>query len=188
MTGPGVRLVGALLLGALCLGAPARAVQVGEPAPPFALPEMGGAETVALADLSEKVVVLDFWASWCAPCREALPFYSDLHREFSDRGLVVLAVNVDEDLEDARRFLERLSLAQPTVRDADWQVGRRYGVAVLPASVVIDRRGLVRGRHVGFDAGYAADTRALVLALLAEPAPAPTHGYTGGPDPDKRKR
>lgn len=188
MTGTAARLAGALLLGALCLGLPARAVQVGESAPPFALPEMGGAETVALADLSGKVVLLDFWASWCAPCREALPFYSDLHREFSDRGLVVLAVNVDEDLEDAQRFLEVLALGQPTVRDADWQVGRRYGVAVLPASVVIDRRGIVRGRHVGFDAGYAADTRALVLDLLAEPPPAPPDAYTGGPDPDKRKR
>ncbi len=188
MTGIGVRLAGALLLGVLYVGAPAHAVQVGEPAPPFALPEMDGAETVALADLSGKVVVLDFWASWCAPCREALPFYSGLHREFSDRGLVVLAVNVDVDLEDAPRFLERLSLAQPTVRDADWQVGRRYGVAVLPASVVIDRGGVVRGRHVGFDAGYAADTRALVLDLLAEPLPAPPDEYTGGPDPETRKQ
>ena len=176
MTGTGARLCGALLLAVLYLAAPARAVEVGEPAPPFALPGMGGTETVALADLSGKVVVLDFWASWCAPCREALPFYSDLHRELSDRGLVVLAVNVDEDLEDAQRFLAGRALAQPTIRDADWEVGRRYGVAVLPASVVIDRGGIVRGRHVGFDAGYAADTRALVLDLLAEPASAPPEG------------
>lgn len=176
MSGSGARLAGALLLGVLCLGGPARAVQVGESAPPFALPELGGGETVALADLPGKVVLLDFWASWCAPCREALPFYSDLHRELSDRGLVVLAVNVDEDVEDAQRFLEGRVLAQPTVLDTGWQVGRRYGVAVLPASVVIDRRGIVRGRHVGFDAEYAADMRALVLDLLAEPTPAPPDG------------
>lgn len=188
MTNKGPRLAAALTLAVLCLGAPARAVQVGEPAPPFALPELGGVETVALEDLSGKVVLLDFWASWCAPCREALPFYSDLHRDLSDRGLVVLAVNVDEHVEDAHRFLEGRALAQPMIRDAGWQVGRRYGVAVLPAAVVIDRRGIVRGRHVGFDAGYAADTRALVLELLAEPAAAPAGRYTGGADPGGRPR
>ena len=189
MTGTAARFAGALLLGALSLGAPARAVQVGEPAPPFALPGLGGAETVALADLSGTVVLLDFWASWCAPCREALPFYSGLHREFSDRGLAVLAVNVDEHVEDARGFLAGRALAQPMVRDAGWQAARRYGVSVLPASVLIDRRGVVRGRHAGFDAEYAGRIRALVIELLAEPASGPPGGYTGdATDPAGRQR
>ena len=168
-------------------------MEVGAPAPPFTLPALDGEgeteTTVTLADLSGRVVLLDFWASWCAPCREALPFYSGLHRELSDRGLVVLAVNVDEHVDDARRFLKGRSLLQPMVRDAGWRVGRRYGVSVLPASVLIDRRGLVRARHVGFDDEYAEHTRALVLELLAEPAPAPPGGYTGGAtDPAGRRR
>lgn len=157
------------------------------PFPAFALKGLdGGAVTSAM--LEGRVAIVNFWASWCAPCREALPFYSGLHRELSDRGLVVLAVNVDEHVEDAHRFLEGRALAQPMIRDAGWQVGRRYGVAVLPAAVVIDRRGIVRGRHVGFDAGYAADTRALVLELLAEPAAAPAGRYTGGADSGGRPR
>ena len=179
----------AVLIGIACLATPVHAVEVGVPAPPFTLPELDGegdrpgeaATTVVLADLSGRVVLLDFWASWCAPCREALPFYSGLHRELSDRGLAVLAVNVDEHVEDARGFLEGRTLAQPMVRDAGWQVARRYGVSVLPASVLIDRRGVVRGRHVGFDAEYAGRMRALVIELLAEPAAGPPGGYTRKP-------
>ena len=187
----------AVLVGIACLGAPVHAVEVDVPAPPFTLPELDGegdphgeaATTVVLADLSGRVVLLDFWASWCAPCREALPFYSGLHRELSDRGLAVLAVNVDEHVEDARGFLEGRTLAQPMVRDAGWQVARRYGVSVLPASVLIDRRGVVRGRHVGFDAEYAGRIRALVIELLAEPASGPPGGYTGdATDPAGRQR
>ena len=160
--------IAALLLGTL--GLCASAVEPGDPAPPFVLPELEGEGAVALADLAGQVVLLDFWASWCAPCREALPYYSGLHDELSDRGLAVLAVNVDDRLDDARRFVDERVLLQPMLQDADGEVARRFGVSVMPAAFVIDRDSVVRLAHVGFDAGHAAETRALILDLLAQPA------------------
>ena len=162
--------LGALLLGTLGLCVSVAAVEPGDPAPPFVLSELEGEGAVALADLAGRVVLLDFWASWCAPCREALPYYSGLHDELSERGLAVLAVNVDDRLDDARRFVDERALLQPMLRDADGQVARRFGVSVMPAAFVIDRNSVVRMAHVGFDAGHAAETRALILDLLAQPA------------------
>ena len=162
--------LGALLLGTLGLCVSVAAVEPGDPAPPFVLSELEGEGAVALADLAGQVVLLDFWASWCAPCREALPYYSGLHDELWERGLAVLAVNVDDRLDDARRFVDERALLQPMLRDADGEVARRFGVSVMPAAFVMDRRGVVRMAHVGFDADHAAETRALILDLLAQPA------------------
>ena len=155
----------ALLAGIVCLGVPAHAMEVGAPAPPFTLPALDGdAETettVALADLAGQVVLLDFWAVVVrAVPRRAAVLYSGLHRELSDEGLVVLAVNVDEHVEDAHRFLEGRALLQPMVRDVG--LGRSAGATASPCC---PRRWLNRpawhraaGATSGFDDDYAEHT------------------------------
>ncbi|MBX9609407.1 MAG: TlpA family protein disulfide reductase [Gammaproteobacteria bacterium] len=125
----------------------------------------------ALAELRGKVVYLDFWASWCGPCRQSFPFMNALQSELGDKGLAVVAVNLDEEAADAASFL--------TAHPAQFQVAggdnaacaSAFQVEAMPSSYLIDRAGRVRLVHHGFRAGDAEALRAQLETLLAEPAP-----------------
>lgn len=120
---------------------------VGLTAPNFRLTDLSGRQ-VELNSLRGKVVIIDFWASWCGPCRYSMPRLESLHREFKDRGLVVLAVNI-EDPDDARAFLERNPFTFKVLSDADGRIAGAYGVEAIPTMFMIGADGRIIAHHVG---------------------------------------
>jgi cytochrome c biogenesis protein CcmG, thiol:disulfide interchange protein DsbE len=133
--------------------------------PEFTLPDVAGRK-VSLSDFRGKIVMLNFWASWCAPCREEMPAMERLYREFSDRGFVVLSVNVRDKREDALAFMKELNLTYPVVFDPSGRWLLRYGAWGLPNTYLIgrDREGLARMR--GHADWYSPSARALIRALV----------------------
>jgi peroxiredoxin len=142
-----------------------RPMTAGDVAPAFALPEVDAAGKAAgvraLADWQGKIVVVDFWATWCGPCVDSLPGLARLHADLGGDGAVVL-VNLD-DPADARDLVDRHAPGLPLLYDTSGDVARRYGVEPLPHTVVIDRDGRVRSVH----RGGGADLRAIVARLRA---------------------
>ena len=116
---------------------------------------------MALSSLKGKVVLLDFWASWCGPCKMELPHVDALAKEFSDQGLVVYGVN-SEAATNAKRFLEKTPLSFPTLVDARSKVSQQYSVSAIPTVIVIDREGVVSAYKVGYQ------NEAALRALLEE--------------------
>lgn len=176
-------VVGLLLVGALA-GAtlwgrpdpasdavPAFAVIRGAPAPAaeFTLRDLDG-RSVSLGEFRGRVVLLNFWATWCVPCREEIPAMQTLARDLGPRGLVVLAVNYEEDPETVRAFVRDTALSLPVLLDRDGAVARRYRVAGLPTSFVIDRRGSVVGSVIGFRDWAAPPAQAYVRGVLGAAA------------------
>lgn len=104
-----------------------------------------------LPDLTNaKVVVIDFWASWCGPCKASFPVYDELQREFGPKGVVIIAVNVDKDVKAMQAFLDRTKPSFATVRDASQRLVQAAGVPTMPTSFVLDAKGTVRFVHAGF--------------------------------------
>lgn len=156
-----------LLLLALLLAAPvAAAVDAGAPAPAFSAKPLAGGAPVTLEALRGKVVYLDFWASWCGPCRQSLPWMEQLRKDFGAAGLEVVAVNVDETPADGIAFLKRYPVGYTTVGDAGGDIAELYDVRDMPSSYLIDRDGTVRHVHRGFNTRAAAKLRQQVARLV----------------------
>jgi cytochrome c biogenesis protein CcmG/thiol:disulfide interchange protein DsbE len=102
------------------------------------------------ADLKGKVVLLDFWASWCEPCKASFPVMEDLQKRYGPRGLVVIAVNVDEKAADMQDFLKKNAVSFAVMRDAAQTLVAQTGIATMPSSFLIDQEGKVRFAHTGF--------------------------------------
>lgn len=164
--------VQAWILGLLLAWLPlfAVAVEVGEAAPPIARPALAGEAPHTLAALQGKVVLVDFWASWCSPCLKSLPLYEGLRQEFGRADFEILAVNVDEDVADARTFLDAHKVSYPVVQDAAGTVALAYGVKAMPSSYLIDRNGKVHARHAGFKEQDMGKLREQVRTLVAADA------------------
>ena len=126
---------------------PKRESLVGKDAANFVLSDLNG-KTFNLEKLRGKVVVIDFWASWCGPCRETMPHVEKLHKEFKDKGLVVLGIN-DEDIDDAKRFVQKNGYTFPTLIDVESVVSEKYGVASIPQTLIIDRDGKIFAHFYG---------------------------------------
>ena len=117
-------------------------------APDFELPTKAG--SVSLQNTRGQVVYLDFWASWCKPCRKSFPWMNDLHAKYYDKGLRVIAVNVDSDAEQVKRFLEKYPANFLVAYDAEGKVASQYQVKGMPSSYLIDRQGNIHASHIGF--------------------------------------
>jgi peroxiredoxin len=130
------------------LGMASRLPLVGGPAPEITLQDLQGQE-VKLADLRGKVVLLNFWATWCKPCKEEMPAMQASYDKLRGQGLVVLAVNELEDTEKVIEHVRKHGHTFPVVMDHDNRVANRYGVVGLPASFIVDRQGIVREKIFG---------------------------------------
>lgn len=118
-------------------------------APNFTLKTIKG-KTIKLSQYRGKVVYLDFWASWCEPCRKSFPVMRKLQRKYKKRGLRVITINLDKDKKDVRRFLREFRINFPVALDPRGKIATRYGVKAMPSSYLIDRKGRIRHVHLGF--------------------------------------
>jgi peroxiredoxin len=139
--------------------------------PPHFSGSTADARRLAIEDLRGKVVLVNFWASWCAECRPEMPAFERLHRELAAKGLAVVGVNAREERAAIRRYASELGLTFPLVLDPDGKINAAYGVVGLPTTFVVARDGRVIALAVGPREWAGAPARALLQALLAEPSP-----------------
>jgi len=140
-----------LTLITLCSASAMFAQQTDEPAPDFSGKLITG-ESFNLSDARGEVIVLDFWASWCGPCREEMPLLASLQREYRDQGVRVLAINVDTEAESMNAFLRDLGIALPfpILPDPKGSIPSLFDIKGMPTTVFIDRDGVIRFQHAGF--------------------------------------
>jgi len=136
-------------------------------APTFSLPSRNGG-TVALADLKGQVVMLNFWASWCGPCRQEMPLLDQMHKKYESLGFKLLGVNVEADTKDAEQWLAKTPVTFPILYDRENKVTQMYSVNAMPSTVFIDRKGNVRYVHRGYKAGDEAEYLNQIRVLLKE--------------------
>jgi len=162
----------AVLALALALAGTARGeIKVGDVFPPLAA---AGPADPGLPATSGRVVLVDFWASWCAPCKSSFPAYARLYADYAPRGLVVVAVSIDNSADDYAAFVRKHRPPFPTVRDRDQGLVSTVAIPGMPTSYLIGRDGRVRYVHEGFHTGETERTlRAEIQSLLAEPAGGP---------------
>jgi len=141
-------------------------VKLGEPAPNFQLRDMQG-HLVALSDLRGKVVMVNFWATWCGPCRVEMPAMEELYRTFQRKDFEILAVSTDaQGVSVTRPFQQENHLTFPILHDTDYRVGLTYGARSLPMTFMVDRQGVVRHQIFGARDWGAPEAHQLVQTLM----------------------
>jgi cytochrome c biogenesis protein CcmG/thiol:disulfide interchange protein DsbE len=160
-------LIGALLgvfALALVRGASSGPIaQLGRPAPAFALERLGGGQ-VSLEDLRGRPIVLNFWASWCVPCRDEAPMLTELAADYADQGLVVVGIVYRDEATNAVDFMRRYGQTYPGLLDPEHRTALDYGVLGIPETYFIDASGIIRGRQLG--PLVASELGAAVSAIL----------------------
>lgn len=156
-----------LVLCAFAISSPqrARALDPGTPLPEIGLVDRAG-KRVDLASLKGKVVLLDFWASWCAPCKEEMPVLERLHKRYGKEGLVIVGVSVDREAPNVGEFLKQTKVSFTIVHDKEHAVADRFKPPRMPSSYIVDRAGVVRHVHGGFKPEDAAKLEAELATLL----------------------
>jgi thiol-disulfide isomerase/thioredoxin len=144
------------------------AVSVGDKAPDFNIPRLETKGIISLKQYRGKVVYVDFWASWCGPCRQSLPALNSIRQEFRSKGFEVIAINLDEEREDAMEFLKEFPVAYPTARDTSGKVPEAYGLVGMPTAYLIDRKGNIQMVHEGFKKTDGAPLKAEIKKLLSQ--------------------
>lgn len=150
-----------LIFGASGCNRGAKPSQLGRKAPDFTVSD--GSNTVHLANYRGKVVLLNFWASWCAPCIEETPSLAALHHDRPD--LAIVAVSIDEDADAYKRFLQRFHVDWTTVRDPDQKAAKLYGTDGWPETYIIDRKGVIRRKVIGDPDWSNPEIRAFLKTL-----------------------
>jgi len=168
-----------LLLLGWCASSQGWALQPGEPAPPLDLPRLGQTEPTRLADFIGKVVYVDFWASWCGPCRQSLPLYANLYRSLAGSDFELLAVNLDKNLDDANRFLREQPVSYPVLLDPMGESARRWSVKAMPSSYLVDAEGRLAQIYYGFKPSHMERIEHDIKTLL-ENLPRAQSAVAGG--------
>jgi len=138
---------------AIALGSAHATIAVSTNAPDFTLRSMDG-PNLRLQEQRGQVVMINFWATWCGPCRQEMPHLTRLYDKYRNAGFVMLGVNVDDDARRATDLATKLGLKFPVLLDTDKSVSRLYDLGTMPTSVLVDRNGRVRYVHNGYVAGY----------------------------------
>ncbi len=144
-----------------------QAASIDKPAPDFTLKSLSG-KNIKLSEQAGNVVMLNFWASWCGPCRKEMPLMDDLYKKYKKLGFVILGVNVEQELKLAKSFLADTPVDFPILFDASNQVSKAYDVIAMPTTVMIDRNGKVRYIHKGYKAGDEKKYKKMVKKLIRE--------------------
>jgi len=155
----------ACALSIAALAATVAAVSAGDPAPPFALPTAAG-ETIALDRLKGRVVYVDFWASWCGPCRRSFPWMNEMQQKYGPAGFTVVGVNVDKRRPDADKFLQQTPATFTIVYDPAGTTPEAYGVKGMPSSYLVDASGKIVAVESGFRDEQKAELEARIRTLI----------------------
>jgi peroxiredoxin len=141
------------------------AIPSGTRAPDFTL-RNGAGGNLRLAEQRGRIVMVNFWATWCAPCRQEMPHLERIHQKYKPAGFVLLGVSVDDDPRNAVSVAQKLGVTFPILLDTDKQVSRAFDVRTMPSTVLLDRDGTVRFAHRGYRDGYEATYEQQVRELL----------------------
>ena len=139
----------------------------GQPAPDFVLKSASGTN-LRLSEYRGNVVMINFWATWCGPCRQEMPLLNDLYSRYGRVGFSLLGVNIDDDSRRAMDMAEELGVAFPVLFDERKEISRLYQVEAMPVTVLVDRTGKVRHVHLGYKPGYEEKYLTEIRALLRE--------------------
>ena len=162
-----IRPLLAAVLATACLAATAAAPLANAVAPDFTLRGADG-RNVRLDELRGQVVLVNFWATWCGPCREEMPRLDTLYQKYRKSGFVLLGVNVDDDPHTALATAAKLGVSFPVLFDTDKKVSKLYDLGTMPSTVVIDRDGKLRFTHRGYRDGVEGDYDQQIRGLLKE--------------------
>jgi thiol-disulfide isomerase/thioredoxin len=154
-------------LGAMAFALPSITASTSKPTPDVAVHRADGG-AVRLADYKGKVVLIDFWASWCPPCKTSFPALDAIYREYQEKGLEVLAVNLDEKRRDADTFLDAHPHRLTVLFDPKGTSPTAFGVKGMPSSFLIDRAGNIRFTHMGYSGNVDGSYRQEITQLLSE--------------------
>ena len=157
-----VALVFATSVAAVSMGAATK-----RNAPDFTLPSRGG-EAVTLSELKGQVVMINFWATWCGPCRQEMPLLEEMYARYNRMGFTLLGVNVEEDSRGADAYLRETPVSFPILFDNDNEVSKLYDVIAMPSTVILDKEGNVRYLHKGYKPGYENEYLSQIRTLLKE--------------------
>ena len=124
------------------------APQIGKLAPDFQLPNLDG-QVVTLSDLRGKPVLINFWATWCLPCREEMPYLQQIYDEWTGKGLVLLAIDIGETPDTVKEFMQEYDLSMPVLLDTSQGVAQRYNITGIPTTFLIDTDGIIRAKVIG---------------------------------------
>ena len=157
----------ALLLATLFALTTAQAEEKKIIAPDFTLKSRSG-ENLKLSEFRGELVMLNFWASWCGPCRQEMPELEKLYQRFKPLGFTLLGINVDEQAKNAEKMLKQIPVSFPVLFDVDHSVSGQYHVAVMPTTILIDRDGAIRNVHQGYQPGTEEMYQEWIKTLLKE--------------------
>ena len=152
---------------ALIASLPALAGDASGPAPQFTLGAKGGS-TVSLAQYKGQVVMLNFWASWCGPCRQEMPLLESIYKQYKKSGFTLIGVNVEPDSKAADKWLEQTPVTFPVIYDKESTVSKSYDVSGIPSTVIIDRKGNIRVLHRGYKPGDESEYLDSIRKLIRE--------------------
>ena len=157
--------IAASVVFAVVAGTASSAIAPSTQAPDFSLHAMSG-PNMRLQDQRGRVVMVNFWATWCAPCQQEMPQLNRLYQKYRSSGFVLLGVNVDDDPSKAAEVVAKLGVTFPVLLDADKRVSKLYDLSTMPSTVIIDRDGKVRYVHRGYLAGYEDNYEKQIRELL----------------------
>lgn len=157
----------ALFITVIAMSGPLSAKQVNGPAPDFTLKSQSG-KNLRLSDYRGQVVMINFWASWCGPCRQEMPLLEDMYRRYGKLGFTILGVNVDNDPSKANNYLKDVKVSFPVLYDTSSAVSKLYNVSAMPTTVLVDKSGNMRFLHMGYKPGYEKDYIKQVKQLIRE--------------------
>lgn len=152
----------------VCLAAPfVSAAPTSGVAPDFSLPSNQGAP-ISLSSLKGQVVMVNFWASWCGPCREEFPLMEDIYKRYKPVGFTILAVNIDTKQKHAEKMLGEVPVTFPVVFDTKNKISEQYELESMPSTFMVDRKGKIRFMHRGYKPGFEQKYEEEIRALLKE--------------------
>jgi thiol-disulfide isomerase/thioredoxin len=157
----------AAVAAALAISLPALAGNTSSPAPSFTLASRAG-QDVSLAQYKGQVVMINFWASWCGPCRQEMPLLESIYKKYNRMGFTLLGVNVEPNSQAANDWLKATPVSFPILYDKDSKVSKLYDVAGMPSTVIIDRSGNLRVLHRGYKPGDENEYLDSIRSLIRE--------------------